>query len=354
MPEDRLLICVECKFPNMPGARTCLTCKAPLKPRSAGGPLTAPTEPPSEAGRSTVRLDRRLLEGGDIPHPIADTPTRPFVRPRGGGLPRPVELRSEPVPITPDGPIVGWLRCEPLPPIALGPKRTVTMGRGPDCDLILPHPTVSRVHAVIRVLGRQLVFEDRSSYGSFLNARPVSSAQLSVGDRIGIGPYEVRVLAPDASEQESEGGEEHTQPLDFTSFRQVPAQAELLGSLERVSLLEILQTIELHGKSGTLKVTSGSLAGELTVREGRPQNASLGELRDEEAVLSMVLLREGSFCFWGGELPPDVPVSMTSSLTRLLLEASRRQDESDQGSVGLEPGSDVGPTTESAEDTHHP
>ena len=341
MPEDRLLICAECKFPNMPGARSCLTCKAPLKPRSESGP--APRD--GEAGRSTVRLDRRLLDA-DPDDPalrpaIADTPTRPFVRPRGGGLLRPVELRAEPAE-TPDGPIVGWLRCEPLPPIALGPKRAVTMGRGQDCDLILPHPTVSRVHAVVRVLGRQLVLEDRSSYGSYLNARPVSSSQLQVGDRIGIGPYEVRVLAPDASEQESEEGEEHTQPLDFASFRQVPAQAELLGSLERVSLLEILQTLELHGKSGTLKVTSGSIAGELMVREGRPLCAVMGELRDDEAVLSMVLLREGSFCFWGGGLPGEVQATMTTSLTRLLLEASRRLDESDLSS------------TADAEDTHHP
>ena len=334
MPEERLVICANCKFPNMPGARLCLTCKAPLRALRPPGPGASDAELPTQAVQ--------------IPS-IVDTPTRPFVRTRQGL--RPAEPRPQEAHEAPDGPIVAWLRCEPLPPIALGPKHSVSMGRGQECDLILPHPTVSRVHAVVRVLGRQLVFEDRSSYGSFINQKPTSSTQLQVGDRIGIGPYEVRVLGPDATESEAPGEEEHTQPLDFTSFRQVPAQAELLGSLERSSLLEILQTIELNRKTGLLKVTAGSVAGELVLRDGRPLTATLGALRDEEAVYSMLLLRTGSFCFWGAE-PGEVEASMTTPITRLLLEASRRLDDLERASAS---DTDLDAVDDpSSEDTHHP
>lgn len=324
MPEDRLVICPECKFPNMPGATACLTCKASLARRA---PATSRSARPGGTGSGPAT--QRLVPS------MSDTPTRPFVRPRDGGLLRPVDPLSEgrrpgeEVPPPAEGPIVGWLRCGSLPPIALGPKRSVTMGRGQDCDLILPHSTVSRVHALVRVVGHQLVFEDRSSYGSYLNGKPIKATQLAVGDRIGIGPYEVKVLGPEPYDPESGAGEseEHTQPLDFAAFRQVPGEAELLGTLDRPgALFHILQSIELNGKSGILKLTSGSQAGELAIAEGRPLRAHLGALKDDEAVLAMVRLRAGSFCFWGGETGAGAS-SMTTSLTRLLLEASRQMDE---------------------------
>ena len=338
MPEERLVICPECKFPNMPGATACLTCKASLVRRSSSNARTTRYGPAGAAAAAGLgpgtQPDANLRPRGFVPA-MSDTPTRPFVRPRGGLL-EPADpladgarAAADELARGPDVPIVGWLRCGSLPPIALGPKRSVTMGRAQDCDLILPHSTVSRVHAVVRVLGRQLVLEDRSSYGSYLNGKPVTSSSLAVGDRIGIGPYEVRVLGPGPDGLESGTGEseDHTQPLDFAAFRQVPGDAELLGTLDRPgALFQILQTIELNGKSGILKVTSGHLAGELALWEGRPLFAHLGELRDDEAVLAMAGLRSGSFCLWGAEVDP-ASARMTTSLTRLMLEASRQLDE---------------------------
>jgi hypothetical protein len=326
-----LVICHNCRFPNMPGASVCLTCKQPLP------------EDAEEASADSFDSDMADLEGETqtFPRPRArpdetrmhvtrkkDEPTSKVQKIGTPRAPTRSEAEGRVWRAWDDAPTVAWLHCEPLPPIPLGPKRVVTMGRGADCDLVLPHSTVSRVHAQIRMLGRQLVLEDKSRFGTFLNSRQVSSAQIELGDRLTIGPYEIKILSPEAGSSHEPHGEE-TRPLDLSPFRKGLENAELIGSLERISLAEILQGFEFNGKTGTLKVTATDHEGFLVVREGQPLFAVLGEQRDDDAVLTMLDFKEGSFAFWSEEQQGER--TMTCKLTHLLLEHSRRQDERSLG-----------------------
>lgn len=308
--KKKVVVCPGCKFPNIVGAAVCLTCKEPLE-----GVAATDEAPSDEAGvgeetTKTHRIDR------------IDS-TEPRGRRRPAPVPQPQQSSGGEAWLDQSwehNEIVGWLHCEPLPPIALGPKRIVSMGRGKDCDLILPHPTVSRVHGTVRVLGRQLVYEDCSSYGSLLNGRQIKSAELKVGDVLGLGPYEISVIAPDDASGEDELDEDSTRPLDLAALR----SAELMGSLDRVSLMEIVQGLEFNKKTGTLRVVARD-HGAVAVREGVPVRATYGDLAGEDAIVAMLQLSRGSFSFTGEAVSGERTVRQ--ALTPLLLEASRQLDE---------------------------
>lgn len=90
---------------------------------------------------------------------------------------------------------VAWLDCVLLASIPLRPG-VVTLGRGPGCDHVLPHESISRQHAAVSVSsdGEQLTFEDFSSNGSLLNGAPViAGTRLRPGDRLTAGPFEFKV-----------------------------------------------------------------------------------------------------------------------------------------------------------------
>lgn len=232
---------------------------------------------------------------------------------------------------------MAWLVCPPLPPLPVGARPQVTIGRSSSCDLALPHTNVSRVHAVVRVLGRQLVLEDRSSFGTWVNGQRTTSRALEQGDVVRIGPYELRVAPAFVDAAGSGDGTRHdaTRAIELPDFSESTAMA---GRLEHVPAVELLQGLEFHRKDGTLRIQPGAEdeerpaggAGEgvVVVREGRPVAAWFGALRDDEAVIALARLRRGRFTVLA-QAEVEQP-TIRRSMTELLLEALRRDDE-DEG-----------------------
>lgn len=68
-------------------------------------------------------------------------------------------------------------------------KDEVSLGRGEDNDVVIPHASVSRAHA--RLLRRNGVFELtdlNSTNGTFLNEQPVhGSVRVSSGNQVRLG-----------------------------------------------------------------------------------------------------------------------------------------------------------------------
>lgn len=63
------------------------------------------------------------------------------------------------------------------------------IGRKPECDLCVPHATVSRQHCEIVVVGDEVRLRDLgSSNGTFLNDVRVQESRLEPGDRVTVGP----------------------------------------------------------------------------------------------------------------------------------------------------------------------
>jgi ABC-type multidrug transport system ATPase subunit len=81
------------------------------------------------------------------------------------------------------------LRGEPTDRIEFSGELVV--GRDPGADVVLNHPSVSRRHAELKALpgGGCVVVDLNSTAGSFVNGHRFDSHELTVGDRVQIGPY---------------------------------------------------------------------------------------------------------------------------------------------------------------------
>lgn len=73
-------------------------------------------------------------------------------------------------------------------------KRVTTLGRSRECDLIVPDPNASRVHAEVRKIGSDHFLVDvGSTNGTEVNGHEVKRHVLADGDLIVIGTTEVQV-----------------------------------------------------------------------------------------------------------------------------------------------------------------
>ena len=87
---------------------------------------------------------------------------------------------------------------EPLQ-IELDGTEQVTIGRGPDNDVVLDHVSLSGSHAVIQNLGGSFQVKDlESTNGTFLNGEAVTEGPLAHGSRLMFGSVEA-VFADEAS-----------------------------------------------------------------------------------------------------------------------------------------------------------
>jgi CheY-like chemotaxis protein len=104
-----------------------------------------------------------------------------------------------------------------------------------------------------------------------------------------------------------------------------PGGRGVSGSLQEMSLPDVIQILGNGRKGGRLKVISGPLQGELMFQDGSIHDARFGDLGGAEAVYGILRLMEGDF-----ELEPDTtPVEDVIGIPthHLLLEAMRRLDE---------------------------
>ena len=208
-----------------------------------------------------------------------------------------------PVQLTPP---VAWLDCELLPSIPVHPG-SILLGRAPSCGVILPNRAVSRQHGLLHVSPQgEVAYEDCSRHGSWLNGALVSGrTALGPGDRLSIGPYELRLRRGPAQD-----------PLDVTPG------IMLGGSIERAHLCSLLLQLEAQGATGMLMVRAEGLVGELFLSDGMPRAAGAGEARDVEAVRLILGLQRGLFSFLPTSTPPPASARrMQLSTSDLLLQA---------------------------------
>lgn len=81
----------------------------------------------------------------------------------------------------------------------LAPGRRVTLGRSPQCDLVVPDPSVSRRHAEVEhAAGRIHVRDLASANGTALNGQRVAAAVAAPGDTLTFGAVSLLAVAADA------------------------------------------------------------------------------------------------------------------------------------------------------------
>ncbi|MET0634471.1 MAG: FHA domain-containing protein [Chitinophagaceae bacterium] len=72
-------------------------------------------------------------------------------------------------------------------------KNEITIGRSPDCDIVLDHRTVSRRHATVRKEenNKYIITDENSVNGVFLNGSRIRRAEISINDQLFIGRFQL-------------------------------------------------------------------------------------------------------------------------------------------------------------------
>jgi hypothetical protein len=212
------------------------------------------------------------------------------------------------------------------PPVQLPSEGTLLIGRSSDADLRLNDADTSRRHARIVCRGEDFTLQDlASTNGTWVNGSRVEEHVLRAGDRIGIGESliafcEVRAdIGTWADDSAS------------TVFREVPTPGTtrdvFRGDLAEIPPYAVLQILELGRKTGALAIDGDTATGRLWLLRGDPIHAEIKGQVGFDAAVALVLVGAGTFTFESTHETPKPTIE--ASVTQLLLEASRIQDERD-------------------------
>jgi pSer/pThr/pTyr-binding forkhead associated (FHA) protein len=215
------------------------------------------------------------------------------------------------------------LFAPPQPPLTLPADGSVIIGRSREADLRLADPDTSRRHAkIVCESGRFTVQDLVSTNGTWVNDTRVDEHVLKPGDRLEIGSQEIVFCVVEADpDLVAEPGEE-AQTLFVERSTSAPA---FRGELAEIPAFAVLQILELGRKTGMLQIDSDGASGRLWLQRGDPVHAQTKGQIGFDAAVALVNAEKGRFGFEQGAVPPTRTIEAT--VTQLLLEASRLQDE---------------------------
>jgi len=106
------------------------------------------------------------------------------------------------------------------------------------------------------------------------------------------------------------------------------------GRLEEMSMIDLMQSLEMGQKSCRLVVRKGGEQGELYFAGGQCRDAKIGKVEGDDAVYKVVLWTEGEFEIDFNAANASTRTTTTRNTTGLLMEAMRLMDESNRDAVG--------------------
>ena len=106
------------------------------------------------------------------------------------------------------------------------------------------------------------------------------------------------------------------------------------GRLEEMSMIDLMQSLEMGQKSCRLIVQHSGQQGELYFAGGQCRDAKIGKLEGDEAVYKVVLWTAGEFEIDFNAANASTRTTTTKNTTGLLMEAMRLMDEASRDAVG--------------------
>jgi CheY-like chemotaxis protein len=105
------------------------------------------------------------------------------------------------------------------------------------------------------------------------------------------------------------------------------------GRLEEMSMIDLMQSLEMGQKSCRLLVQRNGEQGELYFSSGQCRDAKIGKVEGDDAVYKVVLWTEGDFEIDFNAANASPRTTTTRNTTGLLMEAMRLMDEANRDTV---------------------
>ena len=92
-----------------------------------------------------------------------------------------------------------WLSGQEFPLNFTPREQTLMLGRGSDCDIVIPGTHLSRHHAELSLISdNTIALKDlNSANGTFVNEHAISFKEIKAGDRLRFDVYSFRLFGPD-------------------------------------------------------------------------------------------------------------------------------------------------------------
>ncbi|MGF1508324.1 MAG: FHA domain-containing protein [Myxococcota bacterium] len=198
--------------------------------------------------------------------------------------------------------------------------RDILIGRASTGDIVLIEDMVSRRHARVGLTSDQLFIEDLSSTnGTFVNGEKVTRTQLREGDRILIGTSILRVVLAG----------QWSQPMLQVPHQPEPG-AQAAGTLEQVSVPDLLQLFGTSRRTGVLQLEGEGHQGRIYFRDGDLYYAAFDENHDlgpMKALCRLVGWRSGSYAFGPSSGESDFMLELEDSTENLVTSAIHEHTE---------------------------
>lgn len=108
------------------------------------------------------------------------------------------------------------------------------------------------------------------------------------------------------------------------------------GRLEEMSMIDLMQSLEMGQKSCRLVVQNKGVQGELYFAGGQCRDAKVGKVEGDDAVYKVVLWTAGDFEIDFNAANASTKTTTTKNTTGLLMEAMRLMDEANRDAVATQ------------------
>ena len=115
--------------------------------------------------------------------------------------------------------------------------------------------------------------------------------------------------------------------------KQASRPGVIQGRLEEMSMIDLMQSLEMGQKSCRLQVRKGSEKADLFFASGQCRDAKIGKLEGDDAVYKVLLWTAGDFEIDFNAANASTKTTTTRNTTGLLMEAMRLMDEASRDTV---------------------
>jgi len=222
--------------------------------------------------------------------------------------------------------------------------QNVVIGRQEDSHICLIHNLISRHHTKIQWKGKTPWLVDLgSTNGTFYLGKRIKKVQLKHGDRFQVGNSTFKLILKSGKDREDETETRIQKLLDNAEKllkkvdqKEDPYGRIFSGSIEKIKLTEILQSLSLGNSEGIL-VIQGPQLGKIYLRKGGVFYARVEKIVGKKALFRILSWKDGHF-----DLRPledemvhemsekklqQLSSHFTGDITSILLEFFKYQDD---------------------------